>query len=66
MKIFAIILILTGIMFEVFGGLIYFKKNYELINGFKNSKKNIKYARRVGFIEIIVGISLILIGFIIK
>lgn len=67
MTIIKIILILTGITFITFFYLIYFKKKYNLINGFeddlKNHRKNISYAKKVGLIELIVGIVFLILAF---
>lgn len=50
MRLLSIILIIMGIVFTIFGYLIYFKKNYKLINGFKNDlakgEKNISYGKK--------------------
>ena len=50
----------------LFGYFIFFKKKYSLINGFnedfKAGRKDESYARRVGIIEFIVGISLLLVA----
>lgn len=50
MRLLSIILIIMGIVFTIFGYLIYFKKNYKLINGFKNDLakggKNISYGKK--------------------
>lgn len=36
MRLLSIILAITGIIFIIFGYLIYFKKNYSLINGLES------------------------------
>lgn len=63
LKIFAVIL---GIAFTLFGYLIFFEKKYFLINGFnedfKAGKKDKNYAQRVGIIEFIIGISILIIS----
>jgi len=63
LKIIAVIL---GLAFSLFGYFIFFKKKYSLINGFnedfKAGRKDESYARRVGIIEFIVGISLLLVA----
>ena len=55
-----------GVIFTTFGYLIYFKEKYNLINGFevyyKSGRKTESYAKKVGLIELIIGIILILIG----
>lgn len=61
-----IILIMVGIGFTIFGYEIYFQKKYNLINGFeedyKAGRKTELYAKRVGLVELIIGIILILFG----
>lgn len=61
MKIFALILALTGLVFLFFGYKIYFKKSYDLINGFNKAyKKGLKdenYAKKVGKIYLLVFIA---------
>ena len=63
LKIIAVIL---GLAFTLFGYFIFFKKKYSLINGFKEDlkagRKDENYARRVGIIEFIVGIVLLLVS----
>ena len=60
-----IILTLVGLLFISFGYHIYFKKKYYLINGFaeayKMGEKTEDYAKRVGLIEFILGITIIFI-----
>lgn len=66
MILLKIILILLGLAFITFGYLIYFKEKYNLINGFESDfesgRKTESYAKKVGLIELIVGIIFILIG----
>lgn len=61
-----IILIILGATFITFGYEIYFKKEYNLIDGFKEDykadRKTKLYAKRVGLLELIIGIILILFG----
>ena len=61
-----IITVILGLAFSIFGYFIFFKKKYSLINGFnedfKAGRKDESYARRVGIIEFIVGISLLLVA----
>lgn len=68
MTILKILLIIVGLVSTIFGYLIYFKKKYDLINGFeeayKAGRKTKLYAKRVGLIEFIIGIILTLIGII--
>ena len=67
MTLLKIILIAIGATFSIFGYLIYFKKKYNLINGFeenyKYGRKTESYARKVGLIELLLGIALLLVGF---
>lgn len=66
MTVLKIILILVGVAFINFGYLIYFKKKYNLINGFeeefKSGRKTEAYAKKVGLAELVIGIIFILIG----
>lgn len=65
MDLLKIILLMLGIAFTSFGYLIYFKKKYNLINRFEaDYKLGIKtesYAKKVGVIESIIGIILIIV-----
>lgn len=64
----AIILLALGAISTTFGYLIYFKKKYSLINDFdyeyKAGRRTEKYAERIGIIEFISGIFLIVAGII--
>lgn len=66
MTILKILLIIVGTIFIIFGYLIYFRKKYNLINGFeeayKAGRKTELYAKRVGLVELIIGIILTLFG----
>lgn len=66
MTLLKIILIAIGVTFSTFGYLIYFKKKCNLINDYeanrKAGKKTESYARKVGLIELLLGISLLMIG----
>lgn len=66
MIIVKIIAITLGMAFLSVGYFIYFQKKYNLINGFKadyeTGRKDEQYAKRVGLIEFIVGIVLLVIG----
>lgn len=66
MTILKILLIIVGLVSTIFGYLIYFKKKYDLINGFeeayKAGRKTKSYAKRVGLVELIVGIILTIFG----
>lgn len=60
------ILIILGAISLYFGYNIYFKKKYHLINDFeaefKADRKTEKYAERIGIIEFVIGIALLLVG----
>ena len=66
MTLLKIILIAIGATFSTFGYLIYFKKKYNLVNDYeanrKAGKKTESYARKVGLIELLLGIALLMIG----
>lgn len=66
MLIVKIILMALGVAFTTFGYKIYFLKKYNLINGFeeasKAGRKTELDAKRVGLVELIIGISLTVIG----
>lgn len=55
---------LLGLAFSFFGYLIYFKKKYNLINGFEKDlrlcRKTETYAKNVGIIEFIIGVVFLL------
>ena len=59
-----IILVIVGIAFTIFGYFIFFKEKYSLIKGFssdyKAGRKNENYAKRVGIVEFIVGIVILI------
>ncbi len=61
-----ILCVFLGIAFLGFGYFIYFKRKFNLINGFEtdyaNGKKNEKHALRVGLIEFVIGIILLATG----
>lgn len=65
MKLFKIISLILAIAFIFFGFNIYFKKKYNFINNFekdyKNGLKDENYAKKVGLIELILGISLLIL-----
>ena len=67
MTLLKIILIVLGATFSIFGYLIYFKKKYNLINGFEENykvgNKTESYARKVGLIELLLGVALLMVGF---
>lgn len=66
MTILKMMLITVGVAFSLLGYLIYFKKQYDLINGFeedhKAGRKTESYAKKVGMIQMISGLLLSLIG----
>ena len=68
MLVLKIIAILLGLAFTLFGYFIYFRKKYNLINGFeadfKAGRKDENYARRVGMVEFVVGIVILIVGII--
>ena len=61
-----VLAVMVGLAFLLFGYFIYFKQKYNLINGyeadFKAGRKNEEYAKRVGMIEFVVGITMLLAG----
>lgn len=65
MKILKIISLILALAFIFFGYNIYFKKKYKLINNFekdyKNGLKDEKYAKKVGIIELLLGIFFIIL-----
>lgn len=69
MTLLKIILILVGLAFITFGYLIYFKEKYNLINdfesNFKSGRKTESYAKKLGLVELIIGIIFILIGLVV-
>ena len=58
-----ILFFILGLAFTLFGYFIFFKKNYSLINVFdvdlKAGKKDESYARKVGIIEFVLGIVIL-------
>ena len=66
MVILKVLAVVLGLAFLLFGYFIYFKKKYSLINGFevdfKAGRKNEEYAKRVGMVEFVVGIVLLIAG----
>ena len=58
--------IILGLAFLLFGYNIYFKKRYGLINGFeadrRAGRRDERFARRVGLIELILGAVLLAAG----
>ena len=68
MLVLKILSVLLGLAFTLFGFFIYFRKKYNLINGFeadfKAGRKNEDYAKRVGMVEFVIGISILMAGII--
>lgn len=66
MTVLKVLSVVLGATFLMFGYFIYFKKKYNLINGFeadfKEGRKNEEYAKRVGLVEFVVGIVLLIAG----
>lgn len=60
-----IISFLLGIAFALFGYFIRFRGKYNLINGFeadfKQGRKTEEYAKRIGTIEFVIGIVLLVV-----
>lgn len=60
-----IIVFLLGIAFTLFGYFIRFRGKYDLINGFeadfKQGRKTEVYAKKIGTIEFVIGVSLLVI-----
>ena len=58
------IAVIIGLAFTLVGYFIFFKKKYSLINGFeedyKAGRKNEKYAERVGLVEFVVGVVILI------
>ena len=68
MLVLKILAVLLGLAFALFGYFIYFRKKYNLINGFeadfKAGRKNEDYAKRVGMVEFVIGIAILIAGLI--
>ena len=66
MIVLKMIAVLLGLAFTLFGYFIYFKKKYNLINGFeaafKAKRKNELYAARIGMMEFVIGIVFLIAG----
>lgn len=66
MKVFSIILSITGLVLLGFAYKIYFKKAYHLINGFEKDYnkglKDEKYAIRLSKVYVILGLILFFVG----
>lgn len=67
MILLMIILLVVGVAFTTFGYFIYFKEKYNLFNGFesdyKSGRKSETYAKKVGLVEFMIGIILVVVGF---
>ena len=63
MIILKLIALILGLAFTIFGYFIFFRKKYNLINGFeedfKAGRKTEEYAKRVGFTELVIGIVIL-------
>ena len=61
-----IVSVLLGLALSLFGYFIFFRKKYSLINGFdetfKLGRKTEAYAKRVGLVEFIVGIVILIVS----
>ena len=66
MTIVKILAFILGAAFLLFGYFIYFRKKYSLINGFeedlKAGRKTEEYAKKVGMVELAVGVACLLAG----
>ena len=64
MTVLKIVTALLGLAFLLFGYFIFFRRKYDLINDFKAEyeagRKGEDYARRVGLIEFVLGLALLL------
>ena len=66
MLVLKIVSDLLGLSFTLFGYFIYLRKKYNLINcfeaDFKAGRKNEEYAKRVGMVEFVIGIAVLVAG----
>ncbi|MBR6207927.1 MAG: DUF3784 domain-containing protein [Oscillospiraceae bacterium] len=66
MVVLKVLAVMLGLAFLLFGYFIYFRKKYNLINSFeadfKAGRKNEEYAKRVGMVEFVVGIAMLIAG----
>lgn len=64
MTVLKIIAAILGLAFALFGYFIFFGKKYSLINGFEEAfragRKTEAYAKRVGLIELVLGVALLI------
>lgn len=60
------VLIILGVISLYYGYNIFFKKKYDLINNFeaefKAGRKREKYAERIGIIEFVIGVGMLIGG----
>ena len=59
MLVLKIVSVLLGLSFTLFGYFIYLRKKYNLI---KAGRKNEEYAKRVGMVEFVIGIAVLVAG----
>lgn len=66
MLVLKIVSVLLGLSFTLFGYFVYLRKKYNLINcfeaDFKAGRKNEEYAKRVGMVEFVIGIAVLVAG----
>ena len=66
MLVLKIVSVLLGLSFTLFGYFICLRKKYNLINcfeaDFKAGRKNEEYAKRVGMVEFVIGIAVLVAG----
>ena len=66
MLVLKIVSVLLGLSFTLLGYFIYLRKKYNLINcfeaDFKAGRKNEEYAKRVGMVEFVIGIAVLVAG----
>lgn len=66
MIVIKIVAVMLGAAFLIFGYFIFFKERYNLINGFeadrRAGRRDERYAKRVGLIELIVGAVTLIAG----
>ena len=66
MLVLKIVSVLLGSAFALFGYFIYYRKKNNLINGFeadfKAGRKDENYAKRVGMVEFVLGIAILIAG----
>ena len=66
MLVLKIVSVLLGLSFTLFGYFIYLRKKYNLINcfeaDFRAGRKNEEYAKRVGMVEFVIRIAVLVAG----